>query len=52
MPVVLGQVVAVRFQLAGARGELALGFAPGTGQLEPDRYDLTQDDWHWIRDNA
>ena len=33
---------------AVAEGE----FTPGVGQEEPDRYDLSQDDWHWIRDNG
>ena len=35
-----------------AGGEPEGEFTPGVGQEEPDRYDLTQDDWHWIRENA
>lgn len=38
--------------VVAAGGEPEGEFIPGTGQLEPDRYDLSQDDWHWIRDNA
>ena len=35
-----------------AGGEPEGEFTPGVGQEEPDRYDLSQDDWHWIRDNS
>ena len=38
--------------MVAAGGEPEGEFTPGVGQVEPDRYDLNQEDWHWIRDNA
>ncbi len=35
-----------------AGGEPEGEFTPGGVQTEPDRYDLSQEDWHWIRDEG